>query len=266
MESKRKQELLVRAEKLYNSHKHRESLVALEEVIDIDAKEFHAFFLMGNIFHLKGEISKAIKAFNKVLELSPNHTDASVCLSVLLNDIGQYAKAQEIFNKASENVKKNNHGVVDPHVNKKFARKHFDLAEMYYSYNRYDEAIFEYNKSIGLDPENLEVRVKVAKAYSKKGFISKAFDELKKIKRENPGYIHARVSIGLLYYSNGNVLEAQTEWQNALSLDPYNKELKMYLDLSKGATETNLFEADTPNQPALNEVQAVDMSNQPQLH
>ena len=36
------------------------------------------------------DIGKAIKAFNKVLSLEPNHTDASISLSVLYNPINQY--------------------------------------------------------------------------------------------------------------------------------------------------------------------------------
>jgi len=266
MESKRKTELLDKAQKLYEGRKFRDSLLALEEVIDINPKEAQAFFYMGNIFHLKGEINKAIKAFNKVLELSPNHTDASVCLSVLLNDIGQYEKASKIFQKASDNIKKKNVGIVDPHINKKFAAKHSELAQMYFTYNRYDEALFEYNKSIGLNPSDLETRIKIAKTYSKKGFVSKAFDELKKLKREHPGYIQARVSLGLLYYSNGNIIEAQSEWENALSLDPRNTELKMYLDLSNSASETSAIDASENVNVAKDSVEKKGSDPSPMIH
>jgi tetratricopeptide (TPR) repeat protein len=240
MESKRELKLLNDGIELFNKNSLSKSMKLFEEVLDINAKSEVAYFYIGNIFHIKGQLGKAVKAFNKVLEIDPNHTDASISLSVILNDIGKYEEAKSIFDKANNHVKKENQGFNDPHINKKFAAKHYEIAEMYFTYNRYDEALFEYEKSSGLDPENLEVRIKIAKVYSKKGFISKALEVLKKLRSEYVNYIPARIAIGLLHYGSGNVLEAQTEWQNALQKDPGNEELQMYLKLSTNATETTL--------------------------
>lgn len=210
-------------------------------IIEDDSRNIDAYFNMANIFHLKGQIGKAIKSFQKVLELDPHHTDASISLSVLLNDIGQYEKAQEVFEKANQHVKKETKGGVDdPHLNKKFSQRHYEIAEMYYSYARLDESLFEYNKAIGLDPENLEIRIKVAKVYAKKGFVSKAFEELKRLKNEYPSYIPAKMALGLLYFENGNILEAQTMWKNILAQDPAHADACMYLKLSDSATEVRL--------------------------
>jgi tetratricopeptide (TPR) repeat protein len=224
----------------FDNKEYSKALNILGEVIDHDPYRTEAFFMMANIFHMKGELGKSIKAFQKVLELDPNHTDASISLSVLLNDIGQYEEAQKIFNTANEKVKNTTQGIEDNHINKKFSFKHLELAEMYLSYQRFDEALFEYNKAIGLDPDNLEVRIKLAKVYAKKGFISKSLEELKKVKSEFPGYVPARIALGLLYYGNSNILEAQNEWQNVLAIEPLNNEAKMYLELSQEASETSL--------------------------
>ena len=156
-----------------------------EEALEINPESTDAYFFIGNIFHIKGQLGKAVKAFNKVVELDPNHTDAAISLSVILNDIGKYEQAKDIFEKANEKVKKESTGVQDPHINKKFAQKHYEIAEMYFSYNRYDESLFEYNKASKLDPENLEASIKIAKVYSKKGYVSKAIEVLRKLKSEN---------------------------------------------------------------------------------
>lgn len=241
MEVSRESQLFNKGKELFQKNQFKRSLQALEEVIEMNPKHVEAFFIMGNIFHIKGQLGKAIKAFNKVLELDANHTDASISLSVILNDIGKYEQAKDVFEKANQHVKKENKGVDDPHINKKFSSKHYEIAEMYFSYNRYEEALFEYNKAVALDQDNLEIRIKIAKVYSKKGYISKAFEELRRLKTEYPAYIPARVALGLLHYGSGNILEAQTEWQNALLKDPTNEELQMYLSLSNSATETNLM-------------------------
>ncbi len=95
------------------------------------------------------------------------------------------------------------------------------------------------NKVINLDPEDLNSRIKIAKTYAKKGFISKAIEELRILKNEEPNFAPARIALGVIHYANGNVLEAQSEWEKVLLKDPFQSEANMYLNLSKTATETN---------------------------
>ena len=240
-------ELYEKAKQLFDNGKLKNSLAILNDIVDTGSSDkdclAEVYFLMGNIFHMKGEIGKAIKAFSKVLELKQTHTDAAISLSVLYNDIGRYEEAQKIFKIADERVKRSSNKkneVGDEHVNQKFSSKHFELGEMYFTYGRYDEALFEYNKASSLDPENLDIRIKLAKVYTKKNFISKAYDELRSLKNEHPAFLPARIALGILYYGNGKVVEAQNEWEKVLAKEPANQEAGMYLKLSQTATETSV--------------------------
>lgn len=237
------EQLIKSARECFDKLEYKKSQVILNEIIESDDHNVDAFFLLANIFHINGEIGKAIKAFTKVLALNPEHTDAAISLSVLYNDIGQYEDARKVFESANERVKGKSKGpglLEDKHINKKFSSKHYEIADLYLSYNRYDEALFEYNKVIGLDPENLEAKIKIAKVYAKKGFTAKAIEELRTLKNEEPNYAPARIALGVLHYGNGNILEAQTEWEKVLLKDPFHSEASMYLNLSRTATETNL--------------------------
>lgn len=240
MQNQREQFLFNQGVELFNKNALTKSLVSLEDAISLNPNNAEAYFYIGNIYHIQGKLGKAVKSFNKVLDIEPGHTDASISLSVILNDIGRYEDAKKIFDQADKKVKSEKKGLQDPHINKKFAAKHFEIAEMYFSYNRYEEALSEYNKSSGLNPEDLEVRIKIARVYAKKGYVAKAFEELRKLKSECPNFVPVRIALGLLHYSKGNAVEAQTEWQAALTLDPRNDEVQMYMKLSQGATETNL--------------------------
>lgn len=241
MENLKLSDLLKKAKESFNKNDLKTASLFLNEIIEQNPNATEAFFYLANVFHLRGEIGKAIKAFQKVLELDPHHTDAAVSLSVIFNDIGKYDEAKIIFEKANNHVKTNHQqGVSDPHLNKKFSLKHYEIAEMYISYGRGDEALFEYNKASSLDPDNLEIRIKIAKTYAKKGFTSKSFEELKRLKNEYPAYMPARIALGLLYYGNGNIIEAQAEWQNVLSREANHSEAMMYLKLSRSATETTV--------------------------
>lgn len=241
MENVKLNDLLKKAKDAFQKNDLKTASLFLNEIIDQNPNATEAYFYLANVFHVRGELGKAIKGFQRVLELDPNHTDAAISLSVIYNDIGKYEEAKAIFEKANNQVKNTQSaGVADPHLNKKFSLKHYELAEMYVSYGRCDEALFEYNKAIALDSDNLEIRIKVAKAYTKKGFTSKAFDELRRLKNENPGYMPARIALGLLYYGNGNIIEATAEWQNVLSREPNHPEAMMYVNLSRSATETSI--------------------------
>lgn len=241
MENVKLSDLLKKAKEAFQKNDLKTASLFLNEVIEQNPNATEAFFYLANVFHVRGELGKAIKAFSRVLELDPHHTDAAISLSVIYNDIGKYEEAKAIFEKANNQVKNTQQqGVSDPHLNKKFSLKHYEIAEMYASYGRIDEALFEYNKAATLDPDNLEIRIKVAKAYTKKGFTSKAFEELKRLKNEQPGYMPARIAMGLLYYGNGNIIEAQSEWQNVLSREPNHPEAMMYINLSRSATETTI--------------------------
>lgn len=246
MRSLKQSENFRKAQEFFDQQEFKKSLLLLNDIVETESDDkdllSKVFFLMANIFHMKGDIGKAIKAFNKVLSLDPSHTDASISLSVLYNDIGRYEEAKRIFEMANQRVKSGHDQdlLEDNHINKKFAAKHFELAEMYFTYNRFDEALFEYNKVRKLDPMNLEVRIKIAKTYAKKNFINKAFDELQSLKNEQPNFLPARIALGVLFYGCGKILEAQTEWEKVLTKDPRNEEALMYLNLSRTATETTL--------------------------
>ncbi|MBI2521350.1 MAG: tetratricopeptide repeat protein [Bdellovibrio sp.] len=220
----------------------KEAEELFQESIILNAKNPKPFFALANIYHRRGEIGKAIKAFSKVLELDPCHTEAAISLSVIYNDIGKYEEAKKIFEAASDRVKtaSTTGPVDDVHVNKKFAQRHFELAEQYFTYCKYDDALFEYSKASSLDIENAEIKLKIAKVYAKKGLINKASEELRKLKTERPNYIPARLALGLIYYGSGKIIEAQQEWMKILAIAPDNGEAKTYLSLADNATETLL--------------------------
>lgn len=229
-----------KAKNYYKEAQYEKSLGVLKRIMDSGYDDEDVYFLKANIMHINGKISEAIKNFKKVLEINDEHTDAMISLSVLYNDIGKYEAAQKYFELADRKVKQGSGGVIDTHINKKFSGLHFEIAEMYFTYGRHDEALSEFKKAYELNPQNLSIKVKIAKVYERKDFKAKALDELLQLKRIAPNYVPGRLALGLHYYSLGKIIEAQNEWHNILKKEPANKEARMYLTLSKSATEVNL--------------------------
>jgi tetratricopeptide (TPR) repeat protein len=185
-------------------------------------------YLSGVSSYFQGQLVPSIDHLKKALAMDPKHTDAAICLSVLLNDIGRYDEAKRVFEQANQSLLQRDNIDVD----RKFALKHLEIADLYFRYRRYDEAIEEYGKAIRLDPSFLEVRIRRAKAYGKKGFLTRSMQELQQLKLEHAEYLPARIQLGLLHYSQGNLLDAELEWEGVLSIDPHHREALAYLKMA----------------------------------
>jgi tetratricopeptide (TPR) repeat protein len=224
----------------YQKNEFLKVLELSEDLLKLPEYELQCRFMQANVFHHQGKIGKALAQFKKVLELEPEHTDAMVSLAVLYNDIGQYAEAQKYFELADSKVKRGDAGIVDTLTNKKFSQLHYEIAEMYCTYQRYGEAIDDYKKAMSLDPENLKIRSQYAKAWQKIGQPDKAKEELQLLIKEHPFFLEAQISLGLLYFESNDIIQAQKIWTSILTHEPDHAEAKMYLELAKSAKEVQL--------------------------
>lgn len=197
-----------------------------------DPKSADCYYLLGVSAYFQGKVPPTIQNLKLALELDPKHTDAAICLSVLLNDLGKYDEAKRVFDQANHGVVHRTEGTISG-VDQKFAVKHLEMGDLYFRYRRYEEAIDEYTKSILLNPLHLDARIRRSKAYARKGFVSRALQDLQTLKHERPEYIPGRVQLGLLYYSQGNLIDAELEWETALEIQPTNREARSYLEMAR---------------------------------
>ncbi len=221
------QDLLSRRE-----YKKAEELI--REKINQDPSDADAYYLFGVSHYFQNQVGQAIENLRNALNHDPHHTDAAICLSVLFNDIGKYDEAKKVFEQANQSVAHKRIG--DPlGIDRKFAVKHLELADLYFRYRRYDEAIEEYGRASELDPTTLEIRIRRAKAYAKKGFLTRSMQELQSLKHEHPHYMPARIQLGLLHYSQGNLLDAELEWEAVAEAEPTHREALSYLTMARQA-------------------------------
>lgn len=211
---------------------------ALEAIAD-DNVQKSALHLLGTCYYLQGRLSESMECFKKILTQDPKHTDAAISLSIIYNDIGKYEDAKKIYQVANQSLQLKRKGT-DLNLDRKFALKHIEMGDLYFKYHRYDDALEDYVRASKLDSKNLEIRIKIAKVYAKKGFNTRAIQELQQICHQNPKFIPARIHLGLMHFSQGNVIDAEMEWNKALELDPHNAEIQTYLEMAEKATVTNL--------------------------
>ena len=217
-------------QKKIQSRRFKDAETLIESSLREEPDSADLYYLRGLLRSYQGKLPDSIEDLRHALRLEPRHTDSAVCLSVILNDIGRYDEAKKLFEQANQSVFLKQAGD-DEQIDRRFAVKHFELGDLYFRYRRFDEAIEEYNKSILLDPETVELRVKRAKAFAKKGFITRAIQDLQELKNERPRDLSVRIQLGLLHYSQGNTLDAALEWESVTEQDPVHREAIAYLDL-----------------------------------
>ena len=200
-----------------------EAVVAERQYADVYNK-------LGQIYHGKGELGRAAQAFRSALKLNPGYTEVSLNLAVTLNDMGRYAEAIEIFNRAAHLA----HGgpyTIDPFIKGKLANEHAKLATVYYDLGLYGEAVEEYRKALTLRPSCPDITTRIGVAYREKGLYNEAILEFMKAREINAKYIPARINLGITYYMQGFIDLAVDEWNEALAVNPESVEARMYLKL-----------------------------------
>lgn len=196
--------------------------------------------MLATIFYTNGQFNKAIKTFKRALEIDPNYTDASVGLSIILNDIGRYEEGRKVFLEAQSRLDKKNRRP-DPSVNDKIASKYEELAELLIQCQKFDEAIEQYQKALPLSKRKTNIMMSIAECLVKTGQKEKAIRELKNLVKDFPQNIPGRNKLASLLYEANKVSEAMEHWEFVLEKDPRNPEATRHLKMVQTPQLSELF-------------------------
>jgi tetratricopeptide (TPR) repeat protein len=228
--------MLESAREYFKENKYSLAEPILNQLILKNAKSPEVFHMLGTIYYDQGKFNKAIRAFRRALELEPTFTDASVGLSIILNDLGKYEEGRKIFDEAKELLAKQS-ASDDPYINEKFSIKHDELGEMYFQHARFKEALEQYYKALALSSRKPELTMKIVEAFLQLGSPEKALKELRALIKEYPGFLSARVRLGKILYDGGDVEGAIEQWEATTHRDPSHSEAQRLLRQAQALTQ-----------------------------
>jgi len=211
----------------------------LSQMILQNTRDPEVYQMLATIYYDKGQFNKAIKTFRRALEIDPTYTDASVGLSIILNDLGRYDEGKKIFEDA-RGILDRKTGKMDSYVEEKIASKHEELADLYFQYKRYTEALEQLLKAQKLSTRKAEISLRIAECHMKMGDNDRAARDLKSLIREYPHLTAARLKLGVLFYNQNNLAEAVEQWENVLIRDPNHPEATKYLRMANAVGLTSL--------------------------
>jgi tetratricopeptide (TPR) repeat protein len=232
-------ELLETAREHFREGNYKIAESLLQQLMLADGKNPEVFHMLATIYYDQGKFNKAVKTFRRSLEIDPTYTDASVGLSIILNDLGKYEEGKKVFMDAQEALSRKS-TESDPYIQEKLSTKHDELGELYFQYKRYDEALEQYLKAISLSTRKAELKMKIIECLIKKEDSPRAIKELKMLVQEFPQFVPARLKLGLMYYNQKKIVEAEQQWETVLLRDPDHPVAIKYLQMAQATGSTLL--------------------------
>ena len=220
-----------------------------KEVVRINPRITEAYYQLGGLYVESGINEEAILAYEKFLELKPEHDKRAEIETTLFTlnynlgvthyNNGEYAQARENLQKAlkiepeeektKEFLIKINEilGVTKPKPTITAETKDLiDQGISYYNFGQYDAAIKEFQKAVEAKPQSLDAHLYLAYAYEKQGEKEKAIGQYQKITEIDTNHLNAHYQLGLYYDSVGKKAAAIKEYEKVLSLKPSKERLE----------------------------------------
>ncbi len=150
------------------------------------ASEVLRHFNQGVYFYNQRETSKAIQAYQKVLEVDPKYGEAHNNLGILHQEMGDWEKARKAYQAALE---------INPHYEKAL----INLGILHYLQGHYEDSMDSFQRALAVNPQNVEGHINLGVLFKKRGQVDQARESFQRALALNPlrGEIH--YNLGLVY-------------------------------------------------------------------
>jgi tetratricopeptide (TPR) repeat protein len=227
-------DMLLTARQSFREGNYRVAEQLLNQLVVKDSRSPEIFQMLATIYYDQGKFNKAIQTFRRALEIDPAYTDASVGLSIILNDLGRYEEGKKVFQDAQAALNRKSLPQ-QSYLNEKLASKHDELGELYFQHKQYPAALEQYSRALELSSRHPELRMKMVECRIKLEETANAIRELERLVQEYPSFSPARLKLGLLYYQAKNVVAAIEQWETILLKDPQHPVATRYLQMAQEA-------------------------------
>lgn len=187
--------------------------------------------LLGVTYHKQSKFAPAIKEFNRALTANPDFVEAALNLAATLCDLSRYDEARDVFARLGQQVnpKRRQPGLVLGRL----ANQHATNGAAYEESGMTGDAIQEYRKALSLFEKMPDVRMALAKLYTRIGQNDKAREEFEEVVKLNPEIADAHTWLGILYYKLGRRDLAKRHWEKAQQVNPNDLSSRAYLKLAR---------------------------------
>lgn len=227
------EELFHAAKEYFNEGHYKVAEPMIQQLLIVDDRNPEVHYMAGTLYFEKGQLKKALASFRKSLEIDPNFTDSSIGLSIILNDLGRYNEGKRVFEEAYALMKQKGASGSEPYINEKLAAKHEELADLYFLYKRFEEALENFNRAADFSKNHLQYKLKAVDCLINMKLLSRALKEAESIESRYPYEVDLLLKLAQIHYQMNQTDRAEEYWEKVLSQDPDNEEAKSHLNHSQ---------------------------------
>ena len=231
-------DFLVQAADKYEIGDYRGAILAYDEVIRLTPNNSEALFYRGNAYSALGDKQAAIQDYNRAIKINPNYADAYNNRGNLRDALGDKQSAIQDYNQAL----KINPNYADAYNNRGILRAKLGDKQ---------GAIQDYNQALKINPNDAYAYLNRGLTRYDLGDKQGAIDDFNQALKINPNYAKAYYNRGNAYATLGDKFQARSDFQQAAKIyqqqgknenyqDALNKEqFQIYDDLTQTRAELN---------------------------
>lgn len=220
----------------YRNGDDEKAIKIYEKVLDINPNEEVAWNNIGNVYFRQKRHELAINTYKKSIELNVNYLPAWCNLGGVYNEICDYSRAIEAFQKTLE---------LDP----EYIEAWFHLGNAYYGMSDFKNAIEAFERTLRINPDSIRALDNIGITYLIIEEYDKAIEAFEQIIKKDPNYLQAWKGLFNCYEKKGND-EITREIKNIIESfesnlkDMFKEDLiKRYLDnFTKDEIEKSVFD------------------------
>ena len=199
--------MLNEAAKLQQAGQSSKAAVVCHDILEQNPAQPDALQLLGIITYLNGDMTEAIRLFQKALKSQPDNPEAHNNLAIILNYSDRTEEALEHFNRSLA-------------INPGYAEAHNNRANALRSLNRFADARTGFERAIELAPGDVQAHSNLGSVLLQLNDPGAARDALETALRLNPNYGPALSNLGAALQDLGEFDAALDVLDKALALNP----------------------------------------------
>ena len=178
-----------------------------QQILEADPNQTDSLHYLGLIAHQVGENDRAVKLISGALKIKPDYAEAHCNLGLTLKDLGQLNNAVASYNKAL---------AIKPDFALAYSNKGIALKAL----GQLDEAVASYSKALNINPNYAEAHSNLGNAFQELGKFDAAVESFNKSITLKPDYAEAYSNLGNVLRELGQLDEAVSSSRKALILKP----------------------------------------------
>jgi len=184
-------------------------------------KMLQYYELLAKIYEFKGDHQRVVSTWEEVVEVFPENSQFRITLGFMLFQMNRLGEAEEMGREIVRIDEKSSRGFI---LLGSIAEKRYDFAK----------AMEYFEKALGLEPNNVQLKISLARSMVKENLQEKAWIILKEILDDetimgNPDYADVLSQAGILLTVMNRIDQAFKVLSQASSMDESNPETWNYL-------------------------------------